>query len=234
MSENTLVKEENVTQTEATPNAEIEAQEATKTYSQKEVDDMMARMKGSLTRKFESKYADLGDVEELRNLKAEADERQRKEQIKRGDFEKTLQELASKKDAEIQKRDSIIKEYKVNTPLLNSAAKYRSVNPEQVKSLLANQVRLNDEGDVEVVDTSGSVRYNDAGQPIGVDDLVREFLDLNPHFVAPTPTTTNTKSSIGNKADGKLDISKLDMKNPEHRRLYAEAREKGAVSITGN
>jgi hypothetical protein len=122
----------------------------------------------------------------------------------------------------------------VNTPLLNSAAKYRSVNPEQVKSLLANQVRLNDEGDVEVVDTSGSVRYNDAGQPIGVDDLVREFLDLNPHFVAPTPTTTNTKSSIGNKADGKLDISKLDMKNPEHRRLYAEARQKGVISITGN
>jgi hypothetical protein len=235
MSENTLVNEENVTQTEATPNAEIEAQEeVSKTYSQKEVDDMMARMKGSISRKFENKYADLGDVEELRNLKAEAEKRQQEQQIKRGEFEKTLQELASKKDAEIQKRDSIIKEYKVNTPLLNSAAKYRSVNPEQVKSLLANQVRLNDEGDVEVVDTTGSVRYNDAGQPIGVDDLVREFLDLNPHFVAPTPTTTNTKSSVSNMADGKLDISKLDMKNPEHRKLYAQAREKGAFSITGN
>ena len=64
MSDNTLVNETNVTQTEATPNAEIEAP-AEKTFTQKEVDDMMARMKGSLTRKLENKYSDLGDVEEL-------------------------------------------------------------------------------------------------------------------------------------------------------------------------
>ena len=76
MSDNTLVQEENATQAEVTPNTEIEAQEESKSYSQKEVDDMMARMKGSLNRKFENKYADLGDVDELRSLKAEAEKRQ--------------------------------------------------------------------------------------------------------------------------------------------------------------
>jgi len=230
MSDNTLVNED-ATQAEV-ENTEIEAQAtAEKTYTQKEVDDMMARMKGSIARKFENKYSDLGDVEELRNLKAEAEKRQQEQQIKRGEFEKTLQELAAKKDAEIHKRDSVIKEYKVNTPLLNSAAKYRSVNPEQVKSLLANQVKLNDEGDVEVVDTTGGVRYNDAGQPIGVDDLVREFLDLNPHFVAPTPSTTNTKSNLGTINGGKVDVSKLDLSKPEHRKMYQEAKEKGNLIL---
>ena len=230
MSDNTLVSED-ATQAEVTNNTEIEAnQTAEKTYSQKEVDDMMARMKGSITRKVENKYSDLGDVEELRQLKAEAEERQRKEQIKRGEFEKTLQELAAKKDSEIQKRDTIIKEYKVNTPLLNAAAKYRSVNPEQVKSLLANQVRLNEMGDVEVVSNDGSVRYNDSGSPIGVDDLVKEFLDANTHFVAPTSTTTNTKSNLGvDSSTGKVEYSKLDMSNPEHRKRYAEAKAKGNI-----
>lgn len=231
MSDNTLVNETNATQAEVTPNTEIEANEtAERTYSQKEVDDMMARMKGSIQRKVENRYADLGDPEELRSLKAEAEERQRKEQIKRGEFEKTLQELAAKKDQEIQKRDSMIKEYKVNTPLLNAAAKYRSVNPEQVKTLLANQVRLNTEGEVEVVDATGSVRYNDSGAPIGVDDLVDSFLKENPHFVAPTISTTNSKSSLGVDSNtGKVEYSKLDMTNPEHRKRYAEAKAKGNI-----
>jgi hypothetical protein len=179
---------------------------ATKTYTQEEVDNMMA----------------LGDPDELRSIKTEWEKKQQEQAIKRGEFEKTLQDLAAKKDAEIQKRDSIIKEYKVNTPLLSAAAEYRAVAPEQVKALLANQVRLNEHGEVEVVDVKGSVRYNDKGEPLGVNDLVREFLDSNPHFVQAAPATTNTKSSIAAPSGDKLDISKLDMKNPEHRKLYAQ------------
>jgi len=120
----------------------------------------------------------------------------------------------------------VIKEYKVNTPLLSAAAQYKAVNAEQVKALLANQVRLNQDGEVEVVDTKGSVRYNDAGEPLGVNDLVREFLDYNPHFVQATPSTTNTKSSHTTTVSPGVDISKLDMKNPEHRKIYAEAKAK--------
>jgi hypothetical protein len=220
MSENTL----------ATNNATDAADEslenqapATKTYTQDEVDNMMARMKGSLQKKLLKPYEDLGDVEELRTIKTEFEKKQQAEQIKRGEFEKTLQDLAAKKDSEIQKRDSIIKEYKVNVPLLSAAAKHNAVNAEQVKALLAQNVRLNQDGEVEVVDTKGSVRYNDAGEALGVDDLVREFLDSNPHFRASGPTTTNTKSNVSSVSPGKIDISKLDMKNPEHRKLYAEA-----------
>ena len=203
---------------------ESQEQVATKTYTQEEFDRHMAGMKASISKKYEKQLAELGDLEELRALKQEAEQRKTEQQIKKGEFEKILQDLAAKKDAEIQKRDSVIREYKINTPLLSAAAQFRAVNAEQVKSLLVNNVRLNADGEVEVVDASGSVRYSDAGQPLGVQDLVREFLDSNPHFVQSSPATTNAKSNVAQQPASKIDISKLDMKNPEHRKIYADYR----------
>lgn len=223
--------EQNIGTTEATaaPEQEQQAQTA-KTFTQDEVNAILAKTKSQLERKFSSKYEDLGDPDELRTIKTEWEKKQQAEQIKRGEFERTLQELAAKKDAEIQKRDSVIKEYKVNTPLLSAAAQYRAVNAEQVKALLSNQVRLNTEGEVEVVSTDGSVRYKDSGQPLGVEDLVREFLDSNPHFVSAAPATTNARTSISNPAPSKVDITKLDMKNPEHRDIYRQYRKENGIA----
>ena len=223
---------ESLAQDNATDAATLEQEnqaQATKTYTQTEVDNMLARMRGSLEKKLLKPYADLGDPEQLRQIKSDWEAKQQEQQIKRGEFEKTLQELAAKKDAEIQKRDAVIKDYKVNMPLLSAAAQYRAVNAEQVKALLQQQVRLNQDGEVEVVDTKGSVRYNDAGEPLSVNDLVKEFLEQNAHFVQPTPATTNTKSSHSTQSANGLDISKLDMKNPQHRKLFAEAQAKGRV-----
>jgi hypothetical protein len=214
--------------TEAAADSANQAQ-ATKTFTQDEVNAILARTKTQLEKKYASKYEDLGDPEELRALRTEAEKRQQEQQIKRGEFEKTLSELAAKKDAEIQKRDSVIKEYKVNTPLLSAAAQYRAVNAEQVKSLLSNNVRLNPEGEVEVVDATGAVRYSDAGAPLGVNDLVREFLDSNPHFVQSSPATTNSKSSVTNQSPGKLDVSTLDMTKAEHRAIYKEYKKANGI-----
>jgi len=226
MSDNTLV---NNTATDATVANTAENQApAEKTYSQKEFDDAMAAIKGSLTRKLLKPYESLGDVEELRQLKMDAEKKAQEQAIKRGEFEKTLSELAAKKDAEISKRDAQIKEYKVNTPLLNAAAKHRSVNPEQVKQLLASRVRLNDQSEVEVLDEQGSVQYSDQGKPVDVDTFVGNWLKQNPHFVQAGASTTNSKSNI--QADTqKLDITKLDFKNPEHRKLYASYRKQSGL-----
>ena len=204
-------------------------QVASKTFTQEEVNAILARNKSQLEKKYASRYEDLGDPDELRQLRVEAEKRQQEQQIKRGEFDRTLQELAAKKDQEIQKRDNIIREYKVKTPVLNAAAQYRAVNPDQVRTLLQPSLRLNDDGEVEVIDAKGAVRYNDAGMPIGVEDLVREFLDSNPHFVAPTPATTNTQSSVNGRGGNSLDVAKLDFKKPEHRKLYAEAKKAGRV-----
>lgn len=229
-----MAQQETLATNNATDAADLDTENqapATKTYTQEEVDGMMARMRGSLEKKLLKPYEDLGDPNELRSIKTEWEKKQQEQQIKRGEFEKTLQELAAKKDAEIQKRDSIIKDYKVNMPLLSAAAKYNAVNAEQVKALLGSNLRLNEEGEVEVVDAKGSVRYDDKGQALGVDDLVREFLDTNPHFKLATPATTNTKSNTNSMGvSKKLDISKLDMKNPEDRKLYAEYRKSAGIA----
>ena len=78
MSDNTLANE-------ATGAADTsENQAATKTYSQQEVDNMMARMKGSLEKKLLKPYEDLGDPDQLRVLKTEAEKRAQEQALKRG------------------------------------------------------------------------------------------------------------------------------------------------------
>jgi hypothetical protein len=211
--------------TEATDATITENQATDRSYNQKEVDDMMARMKTSLQKKLLKPYEDLGDPEELRAIRQEHEKRQTEQQLKRGEFEKTLQELAAKKDLEIQKRDIVIKEYKVNTPLMSAAARYRAVNADQVKALLSQNVRLGNEGEVEVTDHTGKVRYNDRGEPLQVDDLVREFLDSNPHFVSATPATTHSRTNVTNNNSQDIDVSKLDMRLAEHRKIYANMKQ---------
>jgi hypothetical protein len=196
-----------------------------KTYTEDEVNDMMARMKGSLTKKLTKQYEDLGDPEELRTLKQDSERRKLDEQKKRGEFDRIIQELAEKKDQEIRKRDEIIRNYSIDVPLVNAAAQFRSVNPDQVKQLLKPSLRLNDNGEVEVLDDKGSVKYNDKGTPYRVDDLVKDFLNSNPHFVQAPPSTTQGRSNIGQAPD-KLDLSKLNMKDANQRRMFKEAMSK--------
>jgi formate-dependent nitrite reductase cytochrome c552 subunit len=205
-------------------------EQAAKTYTQEEFDRHMAGLKKSLANKYERQYEELGSIDELRQLKTESEKRRQEEQIKRGEFEKTLQELAAKKDDEIRKRDQVITEYKVTAPLLDAAAKYRAVAPEQVRTLLNGSVRLGETGEVEVVGQDGSVRYDDSGKPITVDDLVREFLDTNPHFVQAGASTTNTKTSVNTPGPkGDFDLNSLDLTKPEDRQRYQEARRKGLI-----
>jgi len=194
-----------------------------KTYTQEEFDNHIAGLKSSLTKKLLKPYEDLGDVNELRALKDAQLKKAQEESLKKGEFEKILQDMAAKKDAEISKRDSVIREYKIETPLLNTAAKHRAVAPEQVKALLKNNINLNADGEVEVLDNNGQVRYNDKGVALSVEDLVSEFLAANPHFVQANPATSSTKSSITN-SQTPIDINKLDMKDPAQRKIYAEYR----------
>jgi hypothetical protein len=217
----------NVDATEATTETNTQAE---KSYSQREVDDMMARMKSSLSKKLLKPYEELGDPETIREVLTTHQKREQETALKRGEFDKVMSDLASKKDAEIQKRDAIIREFKVEQPLLSLASQYRSVNPEQVKQLLKPAVRLNAEGEVEVIDTkTGSVRYDDSGNPLSVEKYVKEFLDANPHFTSATPATTNTQSNVNNSGGGQIDLKSLDLTRPDHRKIYAEARRNGKI-----
>ena len=219
---NTLAGTSEVTDT-SSQTSQNQEQAVSKTYTQEEFDNHIAGLKSSLTKKLLKPYEDLGDVNELRALKDAQLKKVQEESLKKGEFEKILQKMAEDKNAEISKRDSVIREYKIETPLVNAAAKYRAVAPEQVRTLLKNNINLNAEGEVEVLDNNGQVRYNDKGVALSVEDLVSEFLAGNPHFVQANPATSSTKSSITNN-QAPIDINKLDMKDPAQRKIYAEYR----------
>lgn len=218
MSDNTSV---NMEQTEGSA---TDAQATEKTFTQAEVNAILAKTKGQLEKKYSSRYEDLGDPDELREIVAKHRRHQEEYELKKGNFDKVLQDVVAKKDQEISKRDRIIEQYKVETPILEAASRYRAVNAEQVKSLVRNQVRLNAEGEVEVLDNNGQVKYTDTGTPYNVDALVQDFLRMNPHFVAAGPSTTNAASSVAKNQPGRIDVTRLDMNNPEHRALYRQYR----------
>lgn len=222
MSDNTLANED-------TGSSETNQAQSVKTYTQEEVDNMMARTKGAVQKKYEKTLAELGDIDELRQLRANHEQQQLELQKKRGDFDKIIADLAAKKDAEIQKRDEIIKSYTVDMPLVNTAAQMGAVNPKQVQALLKSNLRLAETGEVEVLDEKGTVRYSDKGQPFRVEDLVKEFLDSNPHFKSAGPATTQGKSNV-NQSREKFDITKLNMSNPADRKLYAEYRKSAGIA----
>jgi hypothetical protein len=219
----------NIGETEGTEPSE-QTQATVRTYTQKEVDDMMAKTKSAVMKKVSSKYEELGDPEELRAIVSNYQKVQQEQQLKRGEFDKVIQELASKKDAEIQKRDRIIESFKVETPIVEAASRFRAVAPEQVKALVRNNVRLNMDGEVEVLDDKGQARYDDSGRLLSVDSYVQEFLTKNPHFVSAAPATTNTRSNVTGNTAKKLDVKNLDMKNPEHRKIYAEYRKSAGLA----
>lgn len=222
--------DQNIGDTEGTDTSQNNNQATVKTFTQDEVNAILAKTKSQLEKKYASKYEELGDPDQLKQIVSEHQKIQQEQQLKRGEFDRVIQELAAKKDAEIQKRDRVIESFKVETPIVDAAARYRAVNPEQVKALIRNQVRLSPEGEVEVLDEKGVVRYDDSGKPVSVDSFVQSWLQSNPHFVSAAPATTNTKSNVTNSATKKLDIKNLDMKNPEHRKIYADYRKSAGLA----
>lgn len=221
--------EQNIGNTENTDNSQND-QATVKTFTQEEVNAILAKTKSQLEKKYTSKYEELGDPDTLKQIVSEHQKIQQEQALKRGEFDRIIQELAAKKDAEIQKRDKVIESFKVEAPIVDAAARYRAVNPEQVKALIRNQVRLSPEGEVEVLDDKGGVRYDDSGKPVSVDSFVQSWLQNNPHFVSAAPATTNTKSNVSGSTSKKLDMSKLDMKNPEHRKIYADYRKTAGLA----
>ena len=151
------------------------------------------------------------------------------EQKKRGEFEKILKDTAEKKDQRIAQLHNQLNSIKVDDALLQASSKYKAINPAQVVQLIKSQVRLNEAGDVEVVDKNGTPRYAESGELLTVDNLVKEFLDTNPHFISAGPSGSGAKSNTQTEGIKPVDISKLDMKDPAQRQVYAEYRKKQGI-----
>lgn len=223
VEQNTVESTDTQTNTE-TPVESVEQTQDTK-FSQADVDKIVADRIARERRKFEKKYEGI-DVEQYQELTAKQ-EQERQERLKaKGEFEKILKETVEKKDSQISALQNQISSVKIDGALIDTASKYNAVSPNQVVQLIKNQVKLNEAGDVEVIDAkTGQTRYGDDGTHLTIDSLVKEFMTANPHFVAARPSGSGATSKVGETGAGEtVDISKLNMNDPKDRAIYKKYR----------
>lgn len=172
------------------------ATETEKTFTQSDVERLIEQRLMRERKKYEKKLEGI-DVDEARKLLEEKQAAEIERQKEKGEFEKVLQQLAEKKDQQINALNMKLHETLVDGALLQAASKNNAVSPDQVVALLKNKVKLADDGSVEVLDDSGSVRYTDDGTPMQVNTLVSDFLTANPHFVRASSGGTGSQGAAG-------------------------------------
>ena len=189
--------------------------------SQSEVDKIVERRLAREKSKYEKMYSGI-DPEQARKLLQEKENKEMEDQKARGEFEKILKEQAEKSNKEIAGLRSEIEKVKVDGALLNAASKNSAINPEQVKDLLKGNVKLTDDGKVEILAENKQPMYNKDGDLKSIDEYVKEFITDNPHFQSATPSGSGSQANLG-KVDAKpFNLADLDMTNPEDRKQYAE------------
>ena len=216
---------EKVEQT-TTENVEVKQEQPTEQPQPKQV-DIDKVVKDRLYRQEQKLLNELG-VQSLDDAKAAIEERRKAEeekQIERGKFDEVIKKKTQEYNEKLSKLEAELKDERIDKQLINAASKHKAINPEQIKSLLKNNVHLNKDGKVEVVDNSGTPRYNKDGDLLTVDEAVQEFLTQNAHFQAATPPGSGSVSNVGQSNTQKtLNIADLDMSNPNDRKVYDEYR----------
>jgi DNA-binding transcriptional MerR regulator len=177
-------------------NVQESVQEDNRTFSQDDLERIVEQRLMRERKKYEKKLEGV-DLDEARKLLEEKQQAEIERQKEKGEFEKVLQQLAEKKDNEINQYKTKLQEIQVDGALINAASQHGAVSPDQVVALLKNKTRLGDDGSVEILDNDGTVRYNDSGTPMQVNELVSEFLTANPHFVKASPSGTGSKGAAG-------------------------------------
>ena len=223
-SKNTQPKVEEIVSHETsevkTPETKPETITMTKDEFAEKLQERVARDRGVM-------YSKLGvdDIDEAIQAVKEKKDMQEKQKIQKGEFEEILKSKTQEWNKEKTQLENQLKDIKINKAILQSASKHKAINPEQVVSLLEKNIKLNDSGNVEVTDNNGVTRYNDKGELFNTDDLVKEFLNTNPHFVSATPSGSGSVSNVDRSGRHKdLNLAELNFNNPEDKKLYAAYR----------
>tara|TARA_R100000231_G_scaffold138406_1_gene116681 strand:+ start:4015 stop:4725 length:711 start_codon:yes stop_codon:yes gene_type:complete len=220
MSEENKVAQPTNENTEATTTEATETKtEETKTFTQSQIDNMIASRVMAERNKYEKKIAEEETKKQELLKQKELEEAKSKQEV-----EKIMQQRLAEKEAEINKIKSEVKAERIDKQILALASTNKAINPDQVVSLLKSEVQLSEDNRVEVLDQNGNIRYNEKGQPLSVEERVKEFLDTNPHFRQGSLSGSGSQSSIGGNSQKPRSIGDLDLNNPSDRKVYAEMR----------
>jgi len=222
MTETTLDTAGETTGVEATSAEETIIQDqapSERMFTQEEVNAMIAKRAEKMAKQ---KFGDI-DVSEYQELKAQKEKAQRDELIRKQKFEEVLKQQKETYEQEVNTLRSQLTGVKVDGAVLDAATKYGAVSPSDVAQLMKNSIKLDETGNPVVLDDTGNVRYDPTtAEPMTVELAVKEFLDNKPYFRASNPAGAGTQANPKPVKTEQLSMSDLDMKNPEHRKIYAE------------
>jgi len=228
--EQTQATENNVDKaTNVSNEAEVKAE--SKAFTEEQVEAIVQRRLDRYKKTVSSKLDGL-DLEEAKKLLEEKKYKEQELALQRGEFDKVLKDTVSKKDFKISALESELQKIRIDETLINTASQLRAINPNEVKSLLRQSLKLNDSGNVEVVSENGTPRYNEKGELMSVNELVAEYLNNNPHHLSATPKGSGSQSGIGGNTLKPFNIASLDLSKAEDRKIYAEhkkQREQGGL-----
>ena len=222
------MSDENKTETTQEETKQEEVVEQVETKEPKEDSQALIdkTIKDRLHRQKRRTLEDLGvsDLDEAKEIIARSKEAEEKRKLEAGKFEEVRQSLVESHKKELQKLQDELRGEKIDKQLIQSASNNRAINPNQVKDLLKDNVRLNEEGKAEILDKDVTTRYNKEGKPLSIDEFVSEFITQNAHFQVATPSGSGSVSNVGKVNAQTFNLSDLDMNNPDDRKKYAELR----------
>ena len=219
MSEEQKVVAPQTQQTEA-PKEEVKVETPKQqTFTQEQLDNIIkSRLEAEKTKHQRQ-------IDEVKRQEEEiAKEKQVQEAKSKAELEKLMKQRISEKDTEILKYKTEIKKERIDNSVLSVASKHKAISPSQVVSLLKDDIKLNDDGRVEILDNNSNIRYNSKGELLTIEERVKEFLDANPHFRQGSLAGSGSQSSIEGKTVKPFNIQDLDMSKPEDRAKYSEYR----------
>ena len=221
-----MAEENQVEQTTETKEEEPQVQDTPSGVTFTE-DEMNEIVKKRLAKERGIMYKKLGvdDLDVAINAVKTQKQAEEAQKIQKGEFEEILKTRTQEFNKEKENLENQLRDIKINKSLLSSASRNKAINPDQVVELLKTNIQLNESGNVEILDKNGVTRYNKAGELLTTDELVQEFLTQNPHFVSATPSGSGSVSNVDRQELNKpLNLSELNMNNPEDRKRYAEYR----------
>lgn len=203
-----------------------------KTFTQEELDRIVADRIAREQRKFDKKLGGI-NLDEAKELLTQKEQAEIEAQKQRGEFDTILKQTVEKKEAEINSYKSRLQETLIDGALTTAASRNNAVDVSQVTTLLKSKTRLAQDGTVEVLDANGTPRYNDKGELLSVDDMVTEFLTVNPHFVRASAGGSGSMGNAGgntSKPEKSVDWM-LENWNQGGKQMYAKMT-KGKQLIT--
>lgn len=105
-------------------------------------------------------------------------------------YAKASKTRSSSDDVERLKSEiEALRQDRLMAQLYKAISKYNVVDTEEVAKLISDRVRMDEKGNITVVNDSGSARINGSGHPMGMDEYLSYWLSKRPHHLRSTGAT---------------------------------------------